>query len=401
MKKLLFALFATMFTASAALAVKPSSAKNSGAKASAETSAPLPKAIKAGHERTKVRRQINLPAIDGKQLLKCDFHIHSVFSDGIVWPSLRVDEAWEEGLDVIAMTEHLEGQPARPGMEKGDHNRSYQLCKANAAAKNIILVPGAEITRSMPPGHLNALFITDANALNVADPMEAIGNAKKQGAFIEWNHPGWGVDSIMWHPMHEEIYKRGWMDGIEVFNEFEWYPVALNWANDKKLTLIANTDVHDVTDRLYDFNANPHRPMTLVLAADRSLEGVKQGLLNRQTIMWFFDTMIGSEELLSKLFAASVAVASPHHTDGNTAYRTLTNTSDMPFRLKLAATPGEATASTTSTASPSTAGYPTSITIPAMSSIVVATPAKGSGKIPYTVENLILTPTTNLTVTLF
>lgn len=40
-----------------------------------------------------------------------DLHIHTVFSDGNVWPTLRVEEARREGLDLIAMTEHLEYQP--------------------------------------------------------------------------------------------------------------------------------------------------------------------------------------------------------------------------------------------------------------------------------------------------
>ncbi len=61
----------------------------------------------------KARRELRLPEIDGYQLLKCDFHVHTIFSDGIVWPTLRVQEAWEEGLDAIAITDHIEGQPAR------------------------------------------------------------------------------------------------------------------------------------------------------------------------------------------------------------------------------------------------------------------------------------------------
>ena len=58
----------------------------------------LPKEVKVGKERIKARHEICLPQIDDYQLLKCDFHIHTIFSDGIVWPSLRVQEAWEEGL---------------------------------------------------------------------------------------------------------------------------------------------------------------------------------------------------------------------------------------------------------------------------------------------------------------
>ena len=55
----------------------------------------LPKEVKVGKERIKARHEICLPQIDDYQLLKCDFHIHTIFSDGIVWPSLRVQEAWD------------------------------------------------------------------------------------------------------------------------------------------------------------------------------------------------------------------------------------------------------------------------------------------------------------------
>ena len=55
-----------------------------------------------------IRNEISIPGIDGYQTLKCDFHIHTVFSDGSVWPNIRVEEAWREGLDAIAMTDHIE-----------------------------------------------------------------------------------------------------------------------------------------------------------------------------------------------------------------------------------------------------------------------------------------------------
>ena len=180
--------------------------------------AALPKQIKIGKERVKARRELRLPEIDGYQLLKCDFHVHTIFSDGIVWPTLRVQEAWEEGLDAIAITDHIEGQPARQHVGKG-HNNAFDMAKEEAARRNIILVKGGEITRSMPPGHLNALFVEDVDALDQPDYMKAIEAAHKQGAFIQWNHPGWGVDSIMWHDVHEDLYRKGWLNGIEVYNE--------------------------------------------------------------------------------------------------------------------------------------------------------------------------------------
>lgn len=43
------------------------------------------------------RNEIQVPDLDGYTTLKCDFHMHSVFSDGLVWPTVRVDEAY--GMD--------------------------------------------------------------------------------------------------------------------------------------------------------------------------------------------------------------------------------------------------------------------------------------------------------------
>ena len=107
----------------------------------------LPKEVKVGKERIKARHEICLPQIDDYQLLKCDFHIHTIFSDGIVWPSLRVQEAWEEGLDAIAITDHIEGQPARRGLQTGNHNYSFDAAREEAFRRNIILIKGGEITR--------------------------------------------------------------------------------------------------------------------------------------------------------------------------------------------------------------------------------------------------------------
>ncbi|NLK53489.1 MAG: PHP domain-containing protein, partial [Bacteroidales bacterium] len=65
---------------------------------------------------------IVIPDVNGYQVLKCDFHTHTVFSDGQVWPSIRAQEAWEEGLDAIALTEHIEYHPYKDDV-KVDHNR--------------------------------------------------------------------------------------------------------------------------------------------------------------------------------------------------------------------------------------------------------------------------------------
>ena len=56
------------------------------------------------------RREIFLPKVNGYNIYKADLHIHSIYSDGHVTPDGRVTEAWYDGLDIIAMTEHLESR---------------------------------------------------------------------------------------------------------------------------------------------------------------------------------------------------------------------------------------------------------------------------------------------------
>ena len=47
---------------------------------------------------------------EGKFFISSDLHIHTVFSDGLVWPTIRVDEAIRDSIDLISLTEHIEYQ---------------------------------------------------------------------------------------------------------------------------------------------------------------------------------------------------------------------------------------------------------------------------------------------------
>ena len=53
---------------------------------------------------TPVRQALPVPDVPGFKALKADFHLHTVFSDGNVWPTVHVQEAWRDGLDVVALT---------------------------------------------------------------------------------------------------------------------------------------------------------------------------------------------------------------------------------------------------------------------------------------------------------
>ncbi|MGO3307396.1 MAG: hypothetical protein ACTILG_12115, partial [Sphingobacterium sp.] len=186
------------------------------------------------------RQHVSIPNVGGFQVLKCDFHMHTVFTDGHVWPNVRVQEAWKEGLDVISYTEHMEYNPHHEDV-KVDHNRSHDLAVNLAKENNIGLIKATEITRQTPPGHFNALFIKDANKL-VADndsklDQEAIDKAIEQDAFIFWNHPGWQVDKIPgsyeWIDFVEKMYQEKKLHGIEVVNGLGFHKKALDWGLDR------------------------------------------------------------------------------------------------------------------------------------------------------------------------
>src|SRR5687767_1637405 len=95
---------------------------------------------------TRARTVVNLPDVPGYMTLKCDFHIHTVFSDGYVWPTVRAEEAWREGLDAIAITDHIEYQPHKADVHT-NHNRSYQIARKTGDDLDVVVIKGSEITQ--------------------------------------------------------------------------------------------------------------------------------------------------------------------------------------------------------------------------------------------------------------
>ena len=275
------------------------------------------------------RGNIAIPDLDGYVTLECDFHMHTVFSDGTVWPTVRVNEAFREGLDAIALTEHIEYRPFRADVT-GSHNRSYEI--AQASNRGIIVIRGSEITRSMPPGHFNAIFLNDADELEKDNYMDVFRSAKNQKAFIFWNHPGWTSqqpDVTLWWSEHTQLLEQGMMHGIEVANGGSYYIEAHQWCLDKKLTMLGNSDVHAP---MMIFESGRHRTMTLVFAREKTAESIYEALMDRRTAVYFNEFVIGEEKYLKELFEKSVDISVTK--SENTARITFTNKSDLVFNLR-------------------------------------------------------------------
>ena len=147
------------------------------------------------------------------------------------------------------------------------------MARASARNTNLIVIAGSEITRQMPPGHSNAIFINDANPILTEDPMDAFEEAARQGAFIFTNRPQWTAqrkDGIAsYDPMHLELIEKNMLHGIEIVNEHSYSDEALQLALDYNLTLVGTSDIHGLTDWMYDIPHGGHRPVTLVFAKER------------------------------------------------------------------------------------------------------------------------------------
>jgi 3',5'-nucleoside bisphosphate phosphatase len=322
-------------------------------------------------------RSIEFPDTENYLTITSDLHTHSVFSDGHVWPNIRVAEAMKDKLDAIAITEHLEYQPHIRYIPNKNRNIAFLEAKKAAEESDLIVIAGSEITREMPPGHLNAVFIKDANtlfnidesllpearrrmseAVNVEDlsdeelevadqyalgnlysPFEALEEAKRQGAFIFWNHPMWGSQAndgvSRLTEMHKQMIAKDLIHGIEVVNTNEYSEEALQIALDNNLAIIGTSDVHELIEWDYDSSKNEHRPVTLILSEERNQNSIKEALLDRRTIVFYKNKLIGKEENLVPLLNSILGFKSLGYRGNTSILRVeISNNSSSDMTLK-------------------------------------------------------------------
>ena len=254
------------------------------------------------------------PDIPGYHTLICDFHTHTVFSDGEVWPTVRVKEAKREHLDVLSVTDHIEYQPHRDDLPT-KHDRPYEIAKEQLKDyKSLILIKGTEITRDTPPGHYNAIFIDDITSLadhcakgekNTKEKINKLVNivaqANKQNAFVFWNHHDWqGQDKGSWMDFHTEMANKNHLHGMEVANGRTYYPRAHKWCLENNLTMLGNSDIHAPSIN-YLYTADDHRTLTLVFAKERTADSVREALDSARTAVWHENTLIGKDDVLAPL----------------------------------------------------------------------------------------------------
>lgn len=316
---------------------------------------------------SRQRREVILPEVNGYTVYKADLHTHSIFSDGSVTPEFRVQEAWHDGLDVMAVTEHLEYRPYEQKMInvlddllpegtkatntniigtaktdaagiRSDLNYAVRLAEAAARGYGLTIIPGIEITRTPETiGHYNALFTTDNNTIHDTDPLQAFRNARAQGALVMHNHPGWRRQNLDLSELEKKAYEAKLIDGIEVMNSTEFYPRAITRALKEGFFMASNTDIHGSTVEDYQIpSGGKFRDMTFILAKDKSLPSLKEALKARRTLAYSFGTIAGEESLLKDFFKASVK-AKVVFTNPSNGSRTvsLTNTTSLEYTIRI------------------------------------------------------------------
>lgn len=283
-------------------------------------------------------RVAKFPAIPGYLALSCDFHIHSVFSDGSVWPDIRVQEALKDSLDAVSLTEHLEYQPHKDDIPNPDRNKSFEIASKIAKPYELLVVKGAEITRGMPPGHNNAIFIKDANKLLQEDAFTVFKETKNQGAFTFWNHPNWTAqrkDGIArMTDMHKQLIKENLLHGIEVVNDVTYSDEALQIALDNNLTIMGTSDIHGLVDWQFNIAEGGHRPFTIVFAKEKTEESIREALFAKRTLAYFNHTLIGREEWMTPMLNAAITIQKTSYIGTSSILEiSLKNNSDTPFLL--------------------------------------------------------------------
>ena len=306
------------------------------------------------------RTEIITPKVKGFNCYKADLHVHTIYSDGDVTPRERIREAWYDGLDIIAITDHLgarryekymlkalrkynEDEKPYPYAHAGkigrvmvDFNAVYEEADKEAAKyPDLLYIHGTEISRTQSTGSdYNALFVKDIEAVFDKDPYQCIRNARAQGALITHNHPVIKRDKCVMTEFEKNAMEQGLFDGIEIVNGNTFYPPIMRRAVDNNLYMVGATDTHHPISAVFK-ELGIFRTMTLILAKENTEKAIKDALKKRRTLVYCGGNIMGEEQWLKPFFDASLTCRLQFEdTKKGTRTFVITNNTSFPFILR-------------------------------------------------------------------
>ena len=311
----------------------------------------------------EVRKNIILPQVNGYNCYKADLHCHTIYSDGQVTPTWRVREAWLDGLDIVAITDHLEVRRYEPTILKHlrkynadgephkyiyagsakvpvnddpvmtDFNVSYQEAEKATKKYPVHVIKAIEISRTKATGSdYNALFVKDIDKIYDKDHFQVLRNAKAQGCLVIHNHPVIGRSECTMTEFESAAMAEGLFDCIEVASGCTFYPPIVRRAIENKMCMLASTDSHIPTASTL-YTKGVYRTMTIILAKENNEKHIKEALKARRTLGYCGGHLIGEEALLTDFFNAAVNVQLISKDDKGGRTYALTNNSSIAFTL--------------------------------------------------------------------
>lgn len=206
------------------------------------------------------RPRRDLPATDGLTWWACDFHAHTLHSDGSLGIAELAARAVDAGLDVLAVTDHntVSHHPHLPGI---------------ADRYGVTLLPGQEVTTDR--GHANAFG--PIGWVDFRRPaQEWVDQVDREGGILSINHP-LGADCAWLHPLttrprFAEIWHSGWFDRT-------WgAPIAWWSAWRADLVPLGGSDFHTP-----DQAREPGSPVTWVAAPSPAVTDIMDALREGRT----------------------------------------------------------------------------------------------------------------------
>lgn len=249
-------------------------------------------------------QRFDFPSVGPYVVLRADFHMHTIHSDGKLTSRERVEESKRRGYDVIAITDHGKVEAYRPAKMVGDQIGVLVIRghETGMAGKEHYVVIGVDDTYVPKDSHRWSENRGDKTVF-YQDEMK---NVAAHGGIIIWAHPHVGLrEPTIWGA------RQGIIKGLELKNDVvgdgwntekshgtSWYPFAFDWAMQYDLAVLACTDAHG--SRL----DNP--ATTLVFATERTRQGVIDAIAARRTVAMFDGMLWGRKEMLSALMDSMV-----------------------------------------------------------------------------------------------
>lgn len=248
--------------------------------------------------------RFDFPPAGPYQVLRCDFHTHTVISDGRLTARERVEESKRLGYDVIAITDHGSTLAYRSAKAAGDELGVLVLrgLESGVQGKEHYVILGVDGTYRPRDSHR----WSEAEGGQTVFYREEMDQVRRHGGLIIWAHPHvglreptlWGIQEgiIRGVELKNDVVGEGW--NTTKSHGTDWYPDAFQWALEHDLAVLACTDAHGAR------RSDP--AVTLVLASGRTERDVMDAIRDRRTIAWFDGMLWGRRDTLEQLAGAMV-----------------------------------------------------------------------------------------------